>query len=376
MRRRNWLLAAVVFTGGCGGLHAGDGEDARGRGPALTPLPALALHEPDSAPIGNLTFLSRAPDGEFFITDLDRGRVLRFAPDGQLVGTLGRPGTGPGEFRLPAVTGVVADSLLAVSDVSLRRLSLFRLSTGAFFRTVPLPVQDIGHTWTAQGDTVVLAAHLAPALVLRWQLGSDSITTLGTTPGRLLKALPVTIRHGRSDVIPTASGYLAQLPTEPGLHLLDRSGRLTGFVRIPWHDRRGEPDDLVEQQTRRLDQGGPTAYQPVGSLTAGLQRLPNGQIEAVHLDVDMGPGGSPLDFVNYRYYVSLISPDLDRACVDALAPLPGDLISLPAFQGDSIFFFVRTVGDDDRVRSELRGFEVSDRGCRWEPTGGVAAPRP
>ncbi len=373
MTGRRWLSGILALVGAC--ARTADGPISDAAGPSLVRLAPVRVEEPGDLPIGNFTFLSRGADGSSFVTDVDRGRVVQFSPVGGLVGVLGRPGSGPGELRLPAATGVVAGSLLAVSDIGLRRLTLFSLVDRSFVRLVPLPVQDVGQGWTRRGDTVIFAAHLARAMVVRWSLETDSMVTLGTTPARLLTAMPITIRHGRSEVVPTTDGYLAQLPTEPGLEILDRSGRLVGFVTIPWRDRRGDPDDLFDRQRRRIAAAGATPFQPVGSLSAGLHRLATGELAAVYLDVDQASRDRPTDFINYRYYVSLLSPDLSQACVDARVPVAGDLLSLPAFQGDSLFVFSRTVTDDDRVRSEILGFGIDDAGCRWVPTGGVRAPR-
>ena len=374
MTRHGWIPSGLWLAwAACGPPDGAPGD--RRHGPDLLPLPPVLIAEPDDAPIGNLTFLSQGPDGSSYITDLDRARVLAYSRSGRPLGVFGRPGGGPGEFRLPAVSGVVADSLLAVNDLGLHRLSVFDRASHAFLRGVNLPVQDIGASWTERGDTVVLAAHLAPALVLRWHVPSDSIVRLGRTPERLLAALPVTIRHGRSELIPEGGGYLAQLPTEPGLELLDHRGTITGFVRLPWRDRRGEPEDLIEGQIARSVTDGPSGGAPVGSLSAGLHRLSSGDVAVVYLDVDLAPGGSPTAFVNYRYYVSVVSADLARVCVDGAVPLEADLLSMPAFRGDTLVLFARTVTAQDRVRSEILGFRIDTAGCGWAPTGGVTAPR-
>ena len=54
---------------------------------------------------------------------------------------------------------------------------------------------------------------------------------------------------------------------------------------------------------------------------------------------------------NIRLYVSLFSPDLATACVDAEVPLETDGLPLTDFVGDTIFLLARqvTMDDDDGV---------------------------
>jgi hypothetical protein len=56
----------------------------------------------------------REPGGDILLLDDQLCQVLVFSPDGELRGTLGREGDGPGEFRQPRVLQVLDDGRLAV----------------------------------------------------------------------------------------------------------------------------------------------------------------------------------------------------------------------------------------------------------------------
>lgn len=70
---------------------------------------------------------------------LDRGntRVVVFDSVGRHLRTIGRRGSGPGEFSVPSGLAVVGGSTLAVGDPGLRSISLFS-AAGEFLRTVPV----------------------------------------------------------------------------------------------------------------------------------------------------------------------------------------------------------------------------------------------
>ncbi len=70
-------------------------------------------------------------------------QVRVHSASGQFVGTIGRPGEGPGEFKSVGVMGWVGDTLW-VLDFGLYRYSYFS-PDGEFLRSVTVPV-DLGST--------------------------------------------------------------------------------------------------------------------------------------------------------------------------------------------------------------------------------------
>lgn len=367
MRRIVWLFALSVV--GC--ARSEDRISANVHGPVLVVVDSVVLDEPDSLPMGTSFFLAKGRNRETYLNDIVRSRILRFDAQGRLVATIGRPGAGPGELKVPGVIHLIDDTMLAVNDVAQRTVSLFDAKTGAFLRAVRFPVQDVGQTWTTLGDTLVFAAHLNPSIVAKWLWHGDAVLLSGKMPSRLMRAFEVYVRYGRSEVIATEKGYLALLPTEPGIDLLDAAASPIGFVMLPIVRRRGGGEDLVEREQRR--KRGRHDFQPLGSGVSAFHRLASGEIVAVYLDVDQITG-TP-NFGNFRSYLTVLSADLGRACVDGRIPLETDILPLPAFRGDTLYLLSRVVAPNDRVQTAVVGYRISTEGCDWIPTGGIRAPR-
>jgi DNA-binding beta-propeller fold protein YncE len=66
-------------------------------------------------------------DGSFYVADgYGNARVHRFGPDGELVGSWGEPGSGPGQFRVPhGITATPREDRLLVCDRENGRIQVF-----------------------------------------------------------------------------------------------------------------------------------------------------------------------------------------------------------------------------------------------------------
>lgn len=69
--------------------------------------------------------LAAAPDGGWWLLDTRNQVAAQFGPDGTPRRRLGRGGEGPGEFRTPTQIGVTASGDIVISDIALRRLTVF-----------------------------------------------------------------------------------------------------------------------------------------------------------------------------------------------------------------------------------------------------------
>lgn len=78
----------------------------------------------------------RLANGDIVITQYREALVRRIGMDGRMT-TLGRPGEGPGEFRIPTIAGTLGDTFW-VGDVRLRRTTFYRPDR-TVLRTVPYP---------------------------------------------------------------------------------------------------------------------------------------------------------------------------------------------------------------------------------------------
>jgi hypothetical protein len=132
------LLLLNVIASAC------DRVQARERAPTMAATPfdsvfrladTLTPEQPDSVPIGLVSGIDFAPDGGFVITDVRSVRVMRYAPDGRLLGHMGRLGYGPGEFQMPMFPDVDDRGRIHVLDFRLPRISVFN-ADGSFLRAV------------------------------------------------------------------------------------------------------------------------------------------------------------------------------------------------------------------------------------------------
>ena len=95
-------------------------------------LPEWTAHpewrvDAESADLTRVTALAISPDGELAIAQPMDDRVRLFTPEGQ-VRSLGRDGSGPGEFRFPSRVGYVGGDLYVV-DPQAWRVSVFSLKS-------------------------------------------------------------------------------------------------------------------------------------------------------------------------------------------------------------------------------------------------------
>jgi hypothetical protein len=82
---------------------------------------------------------------QVYVLSNDEHTIRVFDQSGRLVRSIGREGSGPGEFRMPRLLGHVGDSLWTW-DISLSRISVFHAS-GTLVRTVLVP---------RRGDAILL----------------------------------------------------------------------------------------------------------------------------------------------------------------------------------------------------------------------------
>lgn len=91
------------------------------------------VNEPRTeAPFNKPTGIAFAPDGGFYVSDgYGNSKVHHFTADGRLIRSWGRPGEGPGEFRLPHGVRVDRQGRVYVADRENHRIQVFT-AEGAF----------------------------------------------------------------------------------------------------------------------------------------------------------------------------------------------------------------------------------------------------
>ena len=168
----------------------------------LAPTPDLTLtgvEAGDSAAFAHVGAARWLSDGRIVVVDAEARRLLLFDDKGKLVKTLGRRGSGPGEFRyVTSVTVLPGDSLLTF-DKSLRRLTVWH-PEGGYVRGMPVGGTSL-ESWPEdawlwnRGSIVVMQLSITPqdsippgAGVRRWPMRAR--LTLHDTSGRAVASSP------------------------------------------------------------------------------------------------------------------------------------------------------------------------------------------
>lgn len=339
-------------------------------GPEVRLVDSVQLSDPDTVPLGARLVFTRSGTGALFLADAETGVVVRYPEDAGTPHVIGWRGNGPGEFLGPGTLGLVAnDSLLAVVDVRRTYLSLLDAHSGRYIRGLRIPFPVAGHSWSRQGDTVFFTAYPGGKILAQWNWRDDSLTTTVDLPEWISQADDVASSYGWPEAAVRDSMILALIPTESGLDVFHRDGRYLGQVRIPAARRLGTPPDLVAQHRGREKRGEPFAV--LASTPVAVHVMPGGQIAILTVDLHVTPTTSRPRFEVIGYDLSVVTQDLQRVCVDARIPFVSDGISIPEFQGDTLRMLARQVSDAGTVRTVLYVYAISDRGCDWQPTGGV-----
>ena len=87
---------------------------------------------------GSNVALNTDEEGNFYVTDWDRKRILKYDPAGKYLLTIGRQGQGPGEFQNLSVARFDKEGNIYVTDLVSRRISFFN-QRGNYLRQIPVP---------------------------------------------------------------------------------------------------------------------------------------------------------------------------------------------------------------------------------------------
>jgi hypothetical protein len=339
----------------CSAAHAQGGE--------LIPLAPVHLTEFDNSPIQRGRAVGVDPDGGFYVVDNAQAVVLRFSASGKPVRSYGAKGDGPGEFRGPAAVTVVDDSLVVVTDVRRRNVTVFRRDNGRVVTQYavsgsPTTVSGRnGEIWVGSIDPVSRMG------VVRISMRDSSIVPLVPVPGVYSAGSPIMLLHQNVHVVPLGrsivTGFSATNVIVNGVGTNDT-------IRLPARNRRGVPPDLLE----RMMQAGAAEVYSLSSSLLGLEQLAGGRVVAVHVDVTLPPGvtfpqppGAPSPF-RYRMFASIVNLANRRVCADIPVAIAGDESPSVAVRGDTLY-----VLDQDATSSDpwvIRRFRINDASCVWQ----------
>jgi hypothetical protein len=195
------------------------------------------------------------PSRQLVVVDAQSSELRVFGSDGRFVRSLGRGGSGPGEFRRISSVFSAGDSII-VWDSTLRRLTTY-LASGELVSTTPVTLTSekrfdiVGRlkngTWLLATPTLPTLDR--PAGLYRDSVGvgvmSTEIKWIGVFPGPMLwvyKPNP-NAAHGLAVGIAAFSPWTRTLaagdrilvadPLTSTIHVLTDTGRRAGLIRVP-----------------------------------------------------------------------------------------------------------------------------------------------
>lgn len=121
-------------------------------------------------------------DGAIYVLDYLLAQVVVFSPSGELLRTVGRHGSGPGEFELPRSFLLSADTLRVV-DVGAGKLQIID-SESRFVRATPLPpAASMGDVAVNDAGAILVSSlGMHDALVTYYDEAGRELRRVGTPP--------------------------------------------------------------------------------------------------------------------------------------------------------------------------------------------------
>ena len=280
----------------------------------------------------------------------------------------GSAAAGPESSAPPVATAIVGDSLLVVADWRNRIASAFDRRSGAFVRSARL-----------EGYPMWMQVRRRHGVDVGRELHEEDQPGL-LADGRGLGALPGRASRRIRQVLDPPAGTPVRDDAAHGRHHpAGIHGPPRPFPPPPGRDRvrhRGGSRGSPARSSRRTSWSGSrsrsktTRSPPWDPRWWPCTASPPGEVAAFYLDVTVDGR-----LITAAGFLSVLSPDLRRACVDIPFEFGRDGRPVVAFRGDTLFTL------EQRIVSETRALSASARTtsdtsrCRWLPTeAGSAAP--
>ena len=142
----------------------------------------------EGEPFNLPTDFALGPDGDMYISDgYGNARIHKYSPDGELIKSWGKPGTGPGEFDLPHCVRVDPRNRVMVADRENNRIQFFTLDGeyieewGDLLQPDTIFIDDEDLVYIAELGQRVSIMTLDGELVSQWSSERGS-----TVPGEFL----------------------------------------------------------------------------------------------------------------------------------------------------------------------------------------------
>lgn len=351
--------------------------------PRLAPLlliPLLAFHAAPAAGQARLVlrdsirleqkgdvFLSMpgavvADSAGYLVTDEQEPQVLAFNRRGALVRRYGREGDGPGEFRWAVAAYPYEGDRVIVFSQEPPAAQVFDRKSGALverYRLVPpiMSARVVGRRVWIGGDRYATRTGLR-----RLVLGDSHETDLAPLPAEFEAGAPLNGTFHMVSFAVWSDTVLVGFEPSSTLTLLLDDGTVLDSVTVPARLRRGVPADASEALLRAMSKG--PYYKVFGMLSAlrGMHHNADGSTTLVYFD--SRPEPPP---VTSEIFVSMLSRDRTRACVDAKVPLHAEAQPAFGFDGDDLMVLEQVLEGSEAV-PVLKHYQLDVSACHWIAT--------
>ena len=177
----------------------------------------------------------RLPDGNIAVADRGATMIRIFGPDGKLIRTSGRRGSGPGEFRdLVSIHRCAADSLFAWDRMHSRMTVLD--SAGTYVRTLRLPGDPVQISCSEAGNVAILSMAANSSMADSIVEGAIFVaTTSGDSLGTIMP-VPLGTNHplgAMSSIALVGDTLYLGTGDRPAIRVYDLHGRALPEITLP-----------------------------------------------------------------------------------------------------------------------------------------------
>ena len=204
---------------------------------------------------------------------------------------------------------------------------------------------------------------IVAVLLLALAASADAFQYLGPFPAECLESPSLRSWEPYATLLRLDDRILLGFTCHPALFLTRLDGTVVDTVEIPVARRRGVPHDMVERFRKDLKD---EEVATMRSALVALHQQSSKEIAVVYSDITLRGRTITAD-----PYISLLSPDFSRACVDIPLATSKDGAPQFAFRGDTLVLLEQRVTGAAKAVTVATSYLIDAAGCDWVP---VAAP--
>ena len=335
----------------------------------LRQLEPVRIQDTDSLFVARPLQMVLGPRGHLFLTEGRETRVLDIGPTGRIERVFGRKGRGPGEFESPTAMAAAGDTILAVYDHSVKRVTFVDIPGWKLRRVSPLLIQRPPEIRFVGNDL----------MVTMWDFGSNtSLAKVAEETGALEERqgvipslgaqtqLLITGAFWNGTFAPVGDEFFAMYEVSSSLYRWKRGAREAREIPIPVMRRRGIPAGLFELLLRDPAKATPALVFD-RSVPVAIAQVSSDIVAIVTMDVKVEG-----EMWSGVHHVTLYDHRRDRLCVDLPVPASRTRITmgrdpLPhvAVRGDTLALLEQAESPAGDPIHLLRRYRIEPALCAW-----------